>query len=198
MDNIFNFDLDKVRVSNVNSAYYIKEFITEQNEQELLNKILMPPTPNQQIFSAPKPKWVVLKNRSEVSAYTINFVKHDRLQNWGGIPTERGMLSEPLPPWLTTCTFPKFSALGLFNECEKFKLPNHCLINEYESGQGIMPHEDGPFYYPTVVTVSLKSHTILDFYKRLDSMNCTMANTNNCENKSYYRAPEFSLLLEPR
>ncbi|CAG8621777.1 431_t:CDS:1, partial [Cetraspora pellucida] len=48
------------------------------------------------------------------------------------------MLSEPLPPWLTTCTFQKFSALGLFNECEKFQLPNHCLINEYESGQGIM------------------------------------------------------------
>ncbi|RIB09621.1 hypothetical protein C2G38_1981039 [Gigaspora rosea] len=173
-DNALNFDLDKFRVTDVDSAYYIKDFITKKEEQELLNKI----------YSAPKPKWVVLKNR--------------RLQNWGGVPTERGMLSESLPSWLTTCTFPKFSTLGLFNDCEKFKLPNHCLINEYESGQGIMPHEDGPFYYPTVVTISLKSHTILDFYKHLNSMNCIMAKANNGESKSYYSAPEFSLLLEPR
>ncbi|CAG8528619.1 6310_t:CDS:2 [Dentiscutata erythropus] len=185
MDNdAFNFDLDKFRVSDVNSAYYIKEFITKQEEQEFLNKI----------YSVPKPKWVVLKNRS----IHINFVNSTRLQNWGGVPTERGMLSEPLPSWLTTCTFPKFSTLGLFNDCEKFKLPNHCLINEYESGQGIMPHEDGPFYYPTVVTISLKSYIILDFYKHLNSMNCIMTNANNGESKNYYNVPEFSLLLEPR
>ncbi|CAG8816584.1 23689_t:CDS:2 [Gigaspora margarita] len=97
-DNAFNFDLDKFRVTDVDSAYYIKDFITKKEEQELLNK----------------------------------------------------------------------------------------------------PHEDGPFYYPTVVTISLKSYIILDFYKHLNSMNCIMAKANNGESKSYYSAPEFSLLLEPR
>ena len=29
------------------------------------------------------------------------------------------------------------------------------------------PHEDGPLYYPTVSTISLGSHTLLDFYKPL-------------------------------
>lgn len=42
------------------------------------------------------------------------------------------------------------------------KRPNHCLVNEYLSGQGILPHEDGPAYYPITATVSLGSYTILD------------------------------------
>lgn len=39
---------------------------------------------------------------------------------------------------------------------------NHCLINEYLPGQGIMPHEDGSAYFPMVATVSLGGSLILD------------------------------------
>ena len=28
----------------------------------------------------------------------------------------------------------------------------------------VQPHTDGPLYYPTVSTISLGSHTLLDFY----------------------------------
>lgn len=28
-----------------------------------------------------------------------------------------------------------------------------------------MPHEDGPAYFPTVTTLSLGSHTVLDLYR---------------------------------
>ena len=28
-----------------------------------------------------------------------------------------------------------------------------------------MPHLDGPMFYPTICTISLGSHTVLDFYK---------------------------------
>ncbi|GAA5864827.1 hypothetical protein JCM1840_004917 [Sporobolomyces johnsonii] len=38
---------------------------------------------------------------------------------------------------------------------------NHCLVNEYLPGQGIMPHTDGPAYLPCTSTLSLGSHTIL-------------------------------------
>merc|ERR1712226_427142 len=44
------------------TVYYIRNFITEEQEQELVRNI----------NGAPKPKWVQLSNR--------------RLQNWGGIP----------------------------------------------------------------------------------------------------------------
>mmetsp|Transcript_45806 Transcript_45806/g.74731 ORF Transcript_45806/g.74731 Transcript_45806/m.74731 type:complete len:157 (+) Transcript_45806:68-538(+) len=42
--------------------------------------------------------------------------------------------------------------------------PNHCLINEYRPGQGIMPHEDGPLYVPVVATLTVGGNTMLDFY----------------------------------
>lgn len=46
---------------------------------------------------------------------------------------------------------------------------NHTLVNEYLSGQGIMPHEDGPIFTPVIATVSLGSHTLLEFFhKRRD------------------------------
>ena len=41
---------------------------------------------------------------------------------------------------------------------------NHVLLNEYEPGQGIMPHLDGPLFYPTISTISLGSSTLLNFY----------------------------------
>ncbi|XP_060086523.1 alpha-ketoglutarate-dependent dioxygenase alkB homolog 6-like, partial [Heteronotia binoei] len=116
-------------------AYYIPDFITEAEEAHLL----------QQVYGAPKPKWTQLSGR--------------RLQNWGGLPHPKGMVSEKLPPWLQAYT-DKVSSLGVFGG----KLANHVLVNEYRPGEGIMPHEDGPLYFPTVTTINLGSHTLLDFY----------------------------------
>ncbi|XP_063851341.1 alpha-ketoglutarate-dependent dioxygenase alkB homolog 6-like isoform X2 [Scylla paramamosain] len=50
--------------------------------------------------------------------------------------------------------------LGAFGD----KRPNHVLVNEYLAGQGIMPHVDGPMFYPTITTISLSGHTLLDLY----------------------------------
>uniref|UniRef100_A0A8C1CWG4 AlkB homolog 6 n=1 Tax=Cyprinus carpio carpio TaxID=630221 RepID=A0A8C1CWG4_CYPCA len=111
------------------TIYYVPNFITEAEEEYLL----------QQVYRAPKPKWTQLSGR--------------RLQNWG-------MLAEKLPDWLLKYT-EKISALGTFAG----KTANHVLVNEYKPGEGIMPHEDGPLYHPTVTTLSLGSHTLLDFYK---------------------------------
>ena len=46
------------------------------------------------------------------------------------------------------------------------RAPNHCLVNEYTPGQGIMPHEDGGAYYPVVCTITLGSHGVLDLYPK--------------------------------
>jgi len=53
--------------------YYVPDFINNQEEEQLLRNI----------YSAPKPKWTQLNNR--------------RLQNWGGYPTTKGMIEEPIP-----------------------------------------------------------------------------------------------------
>lgn len=95
------------------------------------------------------------------------------------------MIAEAIPEWLDKyCK--KISKLGVFEE----NVPNHILINEYLPKQGIMPHVDGPMYYPTVTTISLGSHTLLDFYKPLNSD----AESTERSDERYV----FSLLLEPK
>ena len=51
-----------------------------------------------------------------------------------------------------------------------------------------MPHVDGGLYYPTVTTISLGTHTFLDFYKPVSD-----AEMVNLEERFM-----FSLLVEPR
>lgn len=43
---------------------------------------------------------------------------------------------------------------------------NHVLINEYNPGEGIMPHEDGAAYSPVVATISLDAPIVLDIYQK--------------------------------
>lgn len=44
--------------------------------------------------------------------------------------------------------------------------PNHVLLNEYQPGQGIMPHTDGPIYKEHTATLSLVSSVVMEFTKR--------------------------------
>jgi alkylated DNA repair protein alkB family protein 6 len=39
--------------------------------------------------------------------------------------------------------------------------PNHVLINEYQPHEGIMPHTDGPSYYPKTATISIGGGNVL-------------------------------------
>lgn len=57
----------------IDSICYYPNFITLEEEKEILG----------QVYAAPKPKWTHLSNR--------------RLQNWGGVPHSKGMIAEPMP-----------------------------------------------------------------------------------------------------
>lgn len=103
------------------------------------------------------------------------------MQNWGGIPHPKGMIAEEIPSWLQKY-IDKVTALNAF---ESGVLPNHVLINEYLSGQGIMAHSDGPLFYPVVTTISCGSHTFLDFYKRLDTTEVDIAIYNEGYSRLY-------------
>ena len=56
--------------------------------------------------------------------------------------------------------------MDLFNG----KPPNHVLLNEYLPGQGIMPHLDGNLFFPTITTINLGSHTVLNLYHPLPNI----------------------------
>ncbi|KAF8763995.1 Alpha-ketoglutarate-dependent dioxygenase like protein [Argiope bruennichi] len=118
------------------SAYYVPNFITPSEESQLLEKI----------YSSPKPKWKTLSNR--------------RLQNWGGLPHPKGMIQEKLPEWLLNYV-DKVGTLGIFPG----KLPQTCLIMNMAPDKDL-PHEDGPLFYPTIATINLGSHTVLDYYEK--------------------------------
>ncbi|KAK0554668.1 hypothetical protein OC846_002002 [Tilletia horrida] len=128
--------------------YYIPDFITEQEERLLLREI----------YNAPALKWKTLQNR--------------RLQTWGGqLAGKSGdtLIPQPLPSFFvkSVSLVERIAKTGAF-EHSKHAAPNHCLVNEYLSGQGIMPHEDGGAYFPAVATISLASHTLLDIYRYAD------------------------------
>lgn len=50
-----------------------------------------------------------------------------------------------------------------------------------------MSHFDGPLFYPTITTISIGSHTVLEFHEPRDF-----------ENVEDVKAPSFKLLVEPR
>lgn len=51
--------------------------------------------------------------------------------------------------------------------------PNHVLINEYQPQEGIMPHTDGPLYYPKTATFSIGGNVLFQFRKRNNINNDT-------------------------
>lgn len=71
---------------------------------------------------------------------------------------EKGLLPQALPSWLTKITDRICQWTGLFPSAI-----NHVLINEYHPNQGIMPHQDGPAYFPVVAIISLASPVVIDF-----------------------------------
>ncbi|KAI5444848.1 hypothetical protein KIW84_013215, partial [Lathyrus oleraceus] len=126
--------LDNFKIGSLPNVFYIPDFITDADQTLLFNNI----------YAAPSSKWKLLKNR--------------RLQNWGGVVHEKGLLPQALPPWLTNFTHKISEESGLFPSPI-----NHVLINEYQPNQGIMPHQDGPSYFPVVAILSLGSPVVMDF-----------------------------------
>lgn len=169
---------------SVGGFYYIPNFITAQEESYLVSKIQ----------TAPQPKWKILANR--------------RLQYWGGqVSSKNTLIPEPLPEFMTR--FPplvqRIKETGAFGGSAHGE-PNHCLVNEYKVGQGIMPHEDGDAYFHAVATVSLASHTLLDIYRWVEEDQDPSAEgettaattTTTSKVKAREQDPIFSILQEPR
>ncbi|WCJ27905.1 hypothetical protein M5689_009624 [Euphorbia peplus] len=174
--------LNNFRVGNLPTVMCKSDFITENEEKYLLDKI----------NEAPLTKWKSLKNR--------------RLQNWGGVVHEKGLLPQDLPPWLTKITERIYDESGLFPATL-----NHVLINEYLPHQGIMPHQDGPAYFPVVAILSLGSPVVMDFIPHSRLRMSTDESRNSVESEGYSNAEldietaewmdnhrPFSVLLNPR
>ncbi|CAH0052106.1 unnamed protein product [Clonostachys rhizophaga] len=139
--------LEHARIADLpESAFYLPNFISKDEEQALLSKIA----------SVPRPRWKQLTHR--------------RLQAWPSELVQNRLLSASLPSWLEDPVIPRLlslpcsetEAIHLF-DASPHKRPNHVLINEYPPGIGIMPHKLS--YWPVVCTVSLGASLCLNLYR---------------------------------
>ncbi|KAF7197088.1 Alpha-ketoglutarate-dependent dioxygenase alkB-like 6 [Pseudocercospora fuligena] len=148
--------MESHRISSVPpSILYFPGFISEEEERHILEKI-------------PPNRWISLAHRRLQSLPA-------RLTNSNTLVT-----SNPLPDWLKSPIVERTHKLEIFSDAPHGI--NHCLVNEYNPGQGIMPHEDGAAYYPAVATVSLGGTLVLDVTEK-----------GQHENKKSWR-----ILQEPR
>ncbi|KAK3322371.1 hypothetical protein B0H66DRAFT_200988 [Apodospora peruviana] len=142
--------LEECRIPTLPSAaYYIADFISEEEEKLILEKV----------ERAPKARWRQLTHR--------------RLQTWPSDLVRNTLVdSSPLPEWLEQPVIPRLLSIPLSKTdadnifaCSPHGRPNHVLINEYPPNTGIMPHKDGGAYHPVVCTVSLGSSLCLNLHK---------------------------------
>ena len=74
---------------------------------------------------------------------------------------------------------------------------NHVLVNAYEPGRGIMPHEDGPLYDPAVAIVSLGASATMRFTpRRRDDADADAADGGG--GRASDAAAAFGVWLPPR
>lgn len=126
------------------AGYYVPNFLSEGEEDHI----------TREIAKLSEKKWTILSHRKLLSIPSqLTGTARDTL------------IDAPVPDFLSKYILERFSRLGVFED-SPHGAPNHCLVNAYEPGQGIMPHTDGPAYFPVTATVSLNSHTVLSIYEK--------------------------------
>ena len=134
--------IEGYRVGHLKSVFYIPNWVTKSEEEELISSV-------QKCSQDGTKPWANLPQR--------------RLQNWGGVPHDRGMIVEEMPSFLGAI----LSRMTSDNIFEDTPPPNHVLLNEYVGEHGISPHKDGPLYHPRAAILSLGNSVRLDFLKNI-------------------------------
>ena len=137
--------MEQYRLSDLpHAGYYIPNFISADEEQRIVSEIKR----------LPQAKWTVLSHRRLLA-----------LPSTLTGPAKDKLIAAPLPKFLEDPILSRFDDLKVFAD-SPHGTPNHCLVNEYQPGEGIMPHADGPAYHATTATVSLGGQSVLEIYKR--------------------------------
>ncbi|KAI8888709.1 2OG-Fe(II) oxygenase [Backusella circina FSU 941] len=135
---IFNKDYK----SQVPGLILIEDFITEQEEACLVSYT------EQGTWSGlgigPNPE---LKRRTQQYGHLFSYRYRKVMEEYGPLPDFATLLVDRI---MENQLMPN--------------TPNHLLINEYNAGQGIMPHTDAPALFgPSILSLSLLSDCIMQF-----------------------------------
>jgi len=145
------------RSSCINSIYYIPNFLPFEFSELLLHWLQSIPTlsstsSSQNTYSSHIGKWTPLHHaKRKVLLYDATI--------------------SPIPPPLQYI-IDLLLFHNVFSSDDPQTIPNHILINEYQPGQGILYHTDGPTYQPKTVTISIgNSHVLFRFHPRYPQNN---------------------------
>lgn len=124
----------------INSFYYIKNYIPESIQSDLITVL----------DTLPEEDWIHLPHSKR------------RLLKVGGDVMPEGLKNKKKLPWYLDKLKQSLEQNKLTS-----KPINHVLVNDYPFGSGIMPHLDGPLYHGYVTVISLNSSCIMKFFKNM-------------------------------
>ncbi|KAL7789909.1 hypothetical protein V8C37DRAFT_403730 [Trichoderma ceciliae] len=132
--------LEAARITSLPpTAYYLPDFISEEEERLILDKIA----------AAPRPRWKQLTHR--------------RLQTWPSDLVQNRLLDAPLPSWLETPVVSRLLSLPL---CDGDGDGDGDTLGHIFAGSPHQrPNHDGDAYWPVVCTVSLGASICLNLYR---------------------------------
>ncbi|UKZ63420.1 uncharacterized protein TrAtP1_004649 [Trichoderma atroviride] len=129
--------LDAAKITSLPAtAYYLPNFISEEEERMILDKIA----------TAPRPRWKQLTHR--------------RLQTWPSDLVQDRLLDAPLPPWLETPVVSRLLSLPLSDDHD-----GDAVRHIFADSPHQRPNHDGAAYWPAVCTVSLGASICLNLYR---------------------------------
>ncbi|CAE7320961.1 Alkbh6, partial [Symbiodinium necroappetens] len=117
----------------------------------------------------------------------------------GQCPCGRSLMRAALPAWQSTLV----DALGTLGVFHPVLFPANSVPGQGPELSGILPHLDGPVYFPRAAIISLGSHCIFDFYPRFEEEHprgFTWDRDKEVPSSPELPAgtrPQLSLLLEP-
>nr|CCC95676.1 unnamed protein product [Trypanosoma congolense IL3000] len=172
-----HFSLEQYRVGELPDLYYIPNYISEEEEQQMLDIVM----------NTPKELKTQLKKRT--------------VQEWGCTMCETCNKSfvpdRNMPPWVEACTDMQVYD-GIFTPSV---FPNSVRVHEYQPQEGIAPHCDGPIYVPRVTVLSLGAPCVMFFYSRREPHSEPMEHYNDTfrfKEGIAAEVPLQSVVLEPR
>ena len=135
---------------DIDSVLYAQNFLSHKDGEEVMQWLKTIPEYKQQINQNNKPSTELEESIQHNGKWTR--LKHAKRK----VALFDGMITA-LPPILQRLV-DTLVDVGAFPSC---KPPNHVLINEYNPGEGILPHTDGPAYYSRTATISLGGSDVI-------------------------------------
>ncbi|MBW0472457.1 hypothetical protein O181_012172 [Austropuccinia psidii MF-1] len=197
---MMTFDLNPFKLlTPIPAVYLIPDYLSEPEESYLTTKV--DEVGNSNAIVQPD-------GRLSIRSGGWQSVAGRRSMQWGGTLSPKGrLLPQRLPGFMNQDwpnVFQRLQDFDLFKPLDSFQSvptpPNHCLVNEYLPGQGILPHQDGPAYFSTVATLSLESDIVYDFYCYSEdyfSLSSKLESQTNHQS-SQNPVPTFTLSEAPR